>query len=134
MLARRTERFPSLGEMNRANRFAAVAVFQVLRQQRLKRFGVEVLKEPINEAAQDPLRETFGRGIDRCDPAKMDRFLLVVLDHFKFRMIHANPTSAQPGLAKDNKLLTGGDHFLHVMQVEPAADQGLAQRVRIRFL
>src|SRR5439155_4401611 len=30
--------------------------------------------------------------------------------------------------------LTGCDHFLHVMQIEPAADERLAERVRIRLL
>src|ERR1700675_3589636 len=113
--------------MNRANGFAAVAALQVLRKQWLNRRSIKLLKKSINDAAQHSLRETFGSRIDRCDPAKMDRFFLIVLDHFELRMIHTNPASAQPRLAVDDELLAGGDHFLDVMQVEPAADQGLTQ-------
>ena len=64
----------------------------------------------------------------------MDRHLLIVLDHFEFRMIHAKPFAAQPRFAKNDQPLTGRDHFLHVMQIEPAADERLAERVRVRFL
>ena len=91
---RRTERFPSSGEMNRPNRFAAVPIFQIVRQQRLNRFSVQLLKKSINDATQHPLRETLGRRVNRRDPAKMDRFLLVVLDYLKLRMIHANALPA----------------------------------------
>src|SRR5882724_622277 len=134
MLTCRSERFPRLGEMNRPNRFGAVAVLQVLRQQRLNRRGVEVLKKSINDAAQHPLRKTFGGRIDRRNPAKMDRFLLVVLDHFKFRMIHANSVSPEPRLAEDDELLSSGDHFLDVVQIKPSADERLTECVRVRFL
>src|SRR5438067_10400374 len=81
MLTCRSERFPRLGEMNRPNRFGAVAVLQVLRQQRFNRCRVEVLEKSINDAAQHPLRKTFGGRIDRRDPAKMDRLLLAVSIH-----------------------------------------------------
>src|SRR5438270_6603064 len=64
----------------------------------------------------------------------MNRFLLVVLDHLELGMIHANPISAQARLAEYDELLAGGDHFLDVMQIKPATDERLAQRVRIRFL
>ena len=134
MFARCTEGFPGFGEMNRANRFATIAVFQIVWEQWLNRLGVEFLKKSINDAAQHSLRETFGRRIDRRDPAKVDRFLLVVLDHFEFGMIHANTVPTQSRLAENDKLLAGGDHFLDVMQIEPATDERLAQRVRIRFL
>ena len=64
----------------------------------------------------------------------MDRYLLVVFDHLKLRVIHANPLSAQSRFAENNNALTCGDHFLHVMQIEPAAYQRLAQSIRLRFL
>src|SRR5712664_597659 len=102
MFARRIERFPSLGEMNCANRFATIAVFQILRQQRFNRFGVELLKKSMNDATQHSLRETFGRRIDRRNSAEMNRSLLVVLDYLELRMIHANPFPAQSRLAEDN--------------------------------
>src|SRR5205809_7932039 len=117
MLTCRSERFPRLGEMNRPNRFAAVAVFQVLRQQWFNRRGLKVLKKSINDAAQHPLRKTFGGGIDRRDSAKMDRFLLVVLNHFKFRMIHANSVSKEPQLADDGEMVCSCDHTLIIVQI-----------------
>src|ERR1051326_4707874 len=49
-------------------------------------------------------------------------------------MIHANAFAANPRFAEDDQLLTGGDHFLDVMQIEPAAEERLAQRVGIRLL
>src|SRR5438128_1451764 len=64
----------------------------------------------------------------------MDRDFLIVLDHLELRMIHANSLSAQTRLAKDNDALTGRDHFLHVMQVEPPAHQRLTQSICLRFL
>ena len=64
----------------------------------------------------------------------MNRFLLVVLDDFELGVVHADSFASQTRFSKDNQLLSGGDHFLDVMQVEPAADQRLAQRVRARFL
>src|ERR1700693_2319146 len=134
MFARRTKRFPGFREMNRANRFAAVAVLHVLWQQWLNRRGVELLEKSINDAAQHPLRKTFGRRINRGDPAKMDRLLLVVLDQLELGMIHANALPAQSRFAENDELLSGLDHFLDVMQIEPATDERLAQGVRIRLL
>src|SRR5207249_7880743 len=49
-------------------------------------------------------------------------------------MIHANPFSTQTRPAENNDALTRGDHFLHVMQIEPAAHERLTQRIRLRFL
>src|SRR5438094_839402 len=49
-------------------------------------------------------------------------------------MIHANPLPTQTRFAKDNETLPGRDHLLHVMQVEPAACERLAQRVGARLL
>ena len=134
VLTRDIKRLPCFGEMNRADRFAAISIFQVLRQQRLNRLGIKLLKKPINHAAQRTLRKTFGRRIDRRDPAEMDRSLLVVLNHFELGMIHANPLPAQSRLAENDELLAGSDHFLDVMQIEPATDQRLTERVCVQFL
>ena len=49
-------------------------------------------------------------------------------------MIHANSFSTQTRPAENNDTLTRGDHFLHVMQIEPAACERLTQRIRLRFL
>src|SRR5438552_6453625 len=49
-------------------------------------------------------------------------------------MIHANAVASQPRFAKNDQALTRGDHFLHVMQIEPAADERLAERIRIRLV
>src|SRR5580698_10309257 len=49
-------------------------------------------------------------------------------------MVHANSLAAKLRLPKDDELLAGGDHFLDVMQIEPATDQRLAQRVRVCLL
>src|ERR1700730_1794115 len=63
----------------------------------------------------------------------MDRYLLVVLDHLELRVIHANALAAQARFSEYDQLLSGRDHFLHVMQVEPAQRERLAQCIRIRF-
>src|ERR1700686_2265325 len=105
--------------MDSANRFNAVAVFQVLGEQRLNRRSIELPKKSKNNAAQDSVRETLGCRIDRCDPTKMDRFLLVVFDHFELGMIHANTLPAQSRLAENDGVLAGGAHFLGVMQIYP---------------
>src|SRR5690242_15325053 len=49
-------------------------------------------------------------------------------------MIHAHSFSTQPRPAENNNALTCGNHFLHVMQIEPAAYEWLTQRIRLRFL
>src|SRR6266446_4009347 len=49
-------------------------------------------------------------------------------------MIHANAVASQPRFAKNDQPLTRSDHFLHVMQIEPAADERLAERIRIRLV
>ena len=72
VLTRGRERLPRLGETNRPDRFAAITVFQIFRQQWLNRCRVEVLKKSINDAAQYALGQTLGRGIDRSDSPKMD--------------------------------------------------------------
>src|SRR5947208_15053344 len=106
--------------MNRADRFAAISIFQVFRQQRLNRLGIKLLKKAINHAAQRTLRETLGRRIDRRDPAEMDRSLLVVLNHYEFGMIHANSLPAQSRLAENVECLSASDHSLDVIRLEPS--------------
>src|SRR5262249_40539311 len=49
-------------------------------------------------------------------------------------MIHAKPLAAQFRLAEHDELLIGGNHFLDVIQIEPAKDQRLTEGIRVRFL
>src|SRR4029453_2938241 len=134
MLARGIPRFPTSGKMYRANRVRSLTAHQTGRGDRLPSCVWKLLQDTIDDAAQDALRKTFGCRIDRRDPPKMDRYLFIVLDHLEFRMIHANLLSTQTRLAENNNALTCGDHFLHVMQIEPAAYERLTQRMRLRFL
>src|SRR5579864_5307377 len=64
----------------------------------------------------------------------MNQFVRIVFDHFELGMIHAESFSPQPWLAEHDQLLVGRDHFLNVMQIEPAKNELLAERVRIRLL
>ncbi len=64
----------------------------------------------------------------------MDGNLVVVLDHFELGMLQAEALPAQARLAENHEPLTGCDHFLDVMQIEPPEDERLAQCVRVRFL
>ena len=103
------------------------------RQQGWDRVGREVLQRLKNHSAQNALGEPLGCRINRSDPTKMDRHLFVIFDHLEFRMLHAESRSAQTSFAKNNHPLTGGDHLLHVMKIEPAEDNRLTERVRILF-
>src|SRR4051794_7417319 len=134
MLARRVPRFPTSGKMYRSNCVRSLAVHQTVRGDRLPSCIWKLVQDTIDDAAQDALRKTFSRRIDRRDAPKMDRYLFIVLDHLKLRMIHANSLSAQTRFAEYNDALTSGDHFLHVMQIEPATYKRLTQRIRLRFL
>src|SRR3981081_3679700 len=58
----------------------------------------------------------------------------IVLVPLEFRMVHAKAFAAQLRFAENNQLLAGRDHLLHVMQIEPAQRQGLAERLRFCFL
>src|SRR5438477_11659519 len=58
----------------------------------------------------------------------------IVFDHLKLGMVHAYSFTAKARLAKNDQLLAGGDHLLHVMQIEPSQGQRLAQSVRVWFL
>src|SRR5216110_2270237 len=88
----------------------------------------------IDDAAQDALGKTFSRRINRRDAPEMDRHLFVVFGALKLRMLHANPLSPTSRLPKNNYPLTRSDHFLHIMQIEPATHQRFAQSIGLRFL
>src|SRR5947209_17672994 len=64
----------------------------------------------------------------------MDRDLIVVFDHLKFRVLQAKPMAAQPWLSENDHTLAGRDHLLDIVKVEPAQDQWLTKRVRIPLL
>src|SRR5215831_8140145 len=134
MLARGVPRFPTSGEMYRSNRGQSLAAHQTGRGDRLPSCVWKLVQNTIDDSAQDALRKTFSGGIDRRDTSKMDRYLFIVLDHFEFRMIHTNSFSTETRLAENNDALTSCDHFLDVMQIEPAAHERLTQRIRLRFL
>src|SRR5262249_54027264 len=129
---------PTFREMYGPNRCRPrhVAVDQSARQQSFEpsRRSSNLIQKLINHTAQDALRKAFRRGIDRRDAPEVNRDFFIVLDNLEFRMIHANSLSAQSRLAKDNNALTGRDHFLHIMQIEPSTHQRLAQSVCVRLL
>src|SRR5262249_38388695 len=125
---------PGFRKMNRANRVRWAAAHQTPRRGRFPHCVCNLPQDAMNNAAQNTLRKTFRRRINRGDPPKMDRYLFVVLNHLELRMIHANPSSTKTRLAENNDALTHGDHFLHVMQIEPATHERLTQRIRLRFL
>ena len=102
------------------------------RQQCLHLVVGKIFQGVKNQPAKDTLRKTFCRRIDRRDSAEMNRLLLVALDHFELRMLHADALAAQPRLSEDDQTLAGRDHLLHVMEIEPAKHQRLAERIRIR--
>src|SRR5438128_2746977 len=95
---------------------------------------MKFIQKPIDHAAQHALRKALGRGIDRRDPSKMNRYFFIILDDFELRMVHANSLSSQARLSKHDDALTGGDHLLHVMQIEPSTHERLAQCICLRFL
>src|SRR4030095_4666480 len=134
MIARRGQRLPVFRKMDRTDRVAGVSDVQIFRQQRRDRFGVEFVEQSVNNAAQHALRQTLGRRINRRDPAQVDRFLLVVLDHFELRVVHAKSFAAKLRFAENYELLVRRDLFLDVMQVEPAKNQRLTECVRVWFL
>src|SRR4030095_9118407 len=127
MLARGVPRFPTSGKMYRSNRVQSLAAHQTARGDPFPHRVWNLVQHAIDDAAQDALRKTFSRRIDRRGGRERDRYLLIVLDHLKFRMIHANSFSTQTRPAENNDALTCGDHFLHVMQIEPAAYERLTQ-------
>src|SRR5215204_3290456 len=129
MLARRVSCCPSFGKMYRSNRFRSLAAHQSGGRDRLPCDVWTLVQDTIDDAAQNALRKTFSRRINRRDSPKMDRYLFIILDHLKLRMIHANSCPAQTWPAENNNALTRSDHFLHVVQIEPAAHERLTQRI-----
>src|SRR5438045_9101396 len=134
MLARRVPRFPTSGKMYRSNCVRSLAVHQTVRGDRLPSCIWKLVQDTIDDAAQDALRKTFSRRIDRRDPPKMDRYLFIVLDHLELRMIDANSFSAQTRPAEHNNALTRGAHFLHVVQIERAPYEVRAPGIRLPFV
>src|SRR4029077_17139107 len=134
MLARGIPRFPASRKMYGSHRVRSLHAHQSDRGDLVPCCIWRLVQNTVDDAAQDALRKTFSRGIDRRDTPKMDRYLFIVLDHLKLWMIHANSFSTQTRPAENNDALTCGDHFLHVMQIEPAAYERLTQRIRPRFL
>ena len=88
----------------------------------------------MDNAAQQALGNALRCRIDRSDPAKVNRYFLVIFDHLKFGMVHANSFAPQFRLSENDQLLPGRDHLLHVMQIEPAQGERLTQSIRVRFL
>src|ERR1043166_7349173 len=134
MLARGVPRFPTSGKMYRSNCIRSLAEHQTGWGDGLPSCIWKLVQDTIDDAAQDALRKTFSRGIDWRDAPEMDRNFFIVLDHLKLRMVHTNSVSTQTRPAENNNALTRGDHFLHVMQMEPPAYERLAQGIRLRFL
>ena len=64
----------------------------------------------------------------------MDRYFLIVLDDLELRMLHAEPLTAQLRLPENDQPLAAHDHFLHVVDVEPAEHERLTERVRLALL
>src|SRR5206468_12051310 len=106
MLARGVPRFPTSGKMYRSNRVRSLAAHQAGRGDRLPSCVWKLVQNTIDDATQDALRKTFSRRIDRRDSPKMDRYLFIVLDHLKLRMIDANSVSTQTRPADNKHALT----------------------------
>src|SRR3982074_954648 len=116
MLARRVPSFPAFREMNRPNGGAPFARSELGRHKRFQRLIRKLVEQTMDDAAQQPLRNSFRRRINRRAPTEMDRHLLVVLDHFKLGMLDADAFAAEARLAEYDQPLSSRDHFLHVMQ------------------
>ncbi len=106
---------------------------RVPRQQRRDRLRIQILERLKNHLAENTLRQAFGGGIDRRDPAEVNGHLVIVLDHLEFGMLHAEPLSAEARLSENDQALSARNHLLDVVQVEPAQNERLAEGVRIRF-
>src|SRR5215470_4906200 len=119
--------------MYRSNCVRSFTAHQTGRRDRLPCYVWKFVQDTIDDATQDALRKAFSRRVDRRNPPKMDGNLFIVLDYLKLRMIHANSFSTQTRLAENNNALARGDHFLHVMQIEPAAYERLTQGIWLGF-
>src|SRR4029079_8534161 len=134
MFSRGVARFPTFGKMYRSNRVRCLAAHQSGRGNGFRSSVCRLLQHAVDDAAQDTLRKTFSRRINRRDSPKMNRHLFIVFDDLELWMIDANSFSTQTRLAENDDALTRSDHFLHVMQIEPATDERLTQRIRLGFL
>ena len=101
--------------MNFVQSVLPVPEIHALRQQGGDRLRIEIFERVENQSPENALRQALGRGIDRSDSPKMDRFLLIILDHFKLGVVHAKTFAAQLRLAENNELLISRDHFLDVV-------------------
>ena len=121
--------------MNLTPRFSGELVGQTRPAAKLHQIVVFVfIQQPINQAAQDPLRKPFCRRINRSDAPEMNRDFVVVFDHLKLRMLHAEPLPTLTRLPENDQPLSGQNHLLNVMKIEPAQNERLAEGVRIVFL
>src|SRR5262245_669864 len=109
MLSRSVPRFPTFGKMYRSNCVRSFTANQTAGRNRLPCYIGKLLQDTIDDPAQQALRKTFSRRINRCDSTKMDRDLFIVLDHLKLRMVHANSFSTQTRPAENHDALTRGD-------------------------
>ncbi len=134
MLARRRQCFCALGKMNLLQRAPPFPDRMIARQQRLHIVVAQIFQGMKQEPAEDALRKPFRCRIDRRDPAKVNREFVVVFDHLELWMFHANALTAQSRLPEDDQSLTGRDHLLHIVKIEPAEHERLAERIRIRLL
>ena len=64
----------------------------------------------------------------------MNQNLVVVFDYLKFWMIDEQTRAFALDATEHNQPLPGRNYLLDVMQIEPAAGERLAERVRATFL
>src|SRR5205823_8135830 len=74
MFVRGITRFPASWEMDCANRVASLALRKIAWGQSFQPgiSGRKFVQQTVNHAAQDALRKTFRRRVDRRDSTKMD--------------------------------------------------------------
>src|SRR5207248_11300785 len=88
----------------------------------------------MNEAAQQSLRNALRGRVNGRNTAKMNRDFFVRFDHFELWMVDADTLTAQARFSENHQLLSGRDHLLHIVQIEPAAHQRLAQGIGVWLL
>ncbi len=88
---------------------------------------VEALQDAEDGGAVHALGDALGEPVDGRDAVDVDRELLA-LDDLEFGMIDVELAGALLRLAEDDELVARGDHLLHVIDIEPAADQPGAER------
>ena len=96
--------------------------------------GFELVKGFPEQLAKRPGGEPRSGPVDGRNPLQVHAFLGVVLDHLKLRMRDDHLGAAAFGFAIDHQADPAGHDFLHPMRVEPAANQGRAQGVRVVLL